>query len=138
MTNLPNDKQQNIASFLHHNKPNPPQTNKDLEQVIMNSLETQVSQSYFDFGELTKTIARAIASNTPFKLITTGFLFTFVSFCLKTPHLAVEPKDLENFLVKNWHDTLQKGNYTVVEETEAYWLLPTRAESNSSLSVSAQ
>jgi len=138
MTNLPNDKQHNFISFLRHNKPNPPQAHQDLEQAIMNSLEPQESRKRFNCEELGKNITQAISISNPFKLVATGFLFTSVSFCLKTPQVAIEPKDLENFLVKNWHDTLHKNSYSIVEETEAYLLLPTETESTSSLPVSAQ
>lgn len=138
MTNRPNDKQHNLVTFLRHNKPNPPKTNKDLEQLIMNSLEPQLSKGNFNYRELAKTIAQEIGSSTPFKLFVTGFLFTSISFFLKTPRIAIEPKDLENFLVKNWHDTLQKNSYTNPKGTEAYWLLPATEESSSSFSASAQ
>ena len=65
-------------------------------------------------------------------------MFTSVSFGLKTPRIAIEPKDLENFLVKNWQDTLDNHHSEAIEETEAHWLLPTVAESQPALSVSAQ
>ena len=138
MTNLPNDNQHNLASFLHHHKPNPPQANMDLEQMIMNSLEPQISQRNFIFRVLIKTMTQTIANSTLFRVVATGFLFTSVSFCLKTPRIAIEPKDLENFVVKNWHDTLQKRRYTAAEKTEAYWPFPTVTESSPNLSVSAQ
>ena len=138
MTNLPNDNQHNLISFLNHNKPTPPEAHKDLEKVIMNSLEPQISQRNFNYRVLIKSITKAISNSALVRLAATSFLFTSVSFCLKTPRIAIEPKDLENFLVKNWHDTLQTNSYTTVEKTEAYWLLPIITESAPSLSVSAQ
>lgn len=125
MTNLPNDNRNNLVSFLRHNQPIPPSAQPNLEQKIMDSLEPRAKRKrYF---KTTWTIPSAIA---------TGFLFTSVNFGWKTPRVATEPKDLENFLVNNWQNTL--NNSTAVEETEAYWLLPTVSQSQPALSVSAQ
>jgi len=128
MTNLNNDRHHNLVSFLRKNRPLPPSANIDLEQQLFDSLEPQECRpkNYF---KATCTLKSAIA---------TSFLFTSVSFSLKTPQLALEPKDLENFLVKNWQHTLDSKNYTATEETEAYWLLPVTSEPQPILSVSTQ
>ncbi|MBE9047032.1 hypothetical protein IQ255_21975 [Pleurocapsales cyanobacterium LEGE 10410] len=126
MSNLPNDHRNNLVSFLRQNKPIPPLARPNLEQRIIDSLEPRVKKKrYLN----TWTIPSAIA---------TGFLFTSVNFGLRTPRVAIEPKDLENFLVKNWQNTLDNYNYAVVEETEAHWLLPTVAQPQPTMSVSAQ
>ena len=128
MSNPHDDNRNNLVSFLRHNQPVPPQAHPDLERQLMESLEprTNSNKRYFKSGW---TIPGAIA---------TGFLFTSVSFSVKTPRIALEPKDLENFLVRNWQNTLGKSSYLVIEETEAYWLLPTVTEPQPALSVSAQ
>lgn len=126
MKNLHNDRQNNLVSFLRQNQPLPPKVHPDLEQQLFDSLEPRQNSRKSCF---TWTIHGAIA---------TGFLFTSVNFSLRTPRIALEPKDLENFLVKNWHNTLNNGSYTATEETEAYWLLPVTSEPQPALSVSAQ
>jgi hypothetical protein len=128
MTNLRNDRQNNLVSFLRHNRPMPVDPHSDLEQRLIDSLEPHTKQRRLSF-KVTWTIPGAIA---------TGFLVTSVSFGLKTPRTALEPKDLENFLVKNWYDTLDNSSYTASKKTEASWLLPTISESQPALSVSAQ
>ena len=128
MTNLHNDRQNNLVSFLRHNQPLPPEAHPCLEQQLMDALEPRAKAKKSRF-KVTWTIPSAIA---------TGFLFTSVSFGLKTPRVALEPKDLENFLVKNWQNTIDNNSYTVTEETEAYWLLPTVSEAQPALSLSAQ
>lgn len=90
-------------------------------------------QAYRKLGDACPNISA------PAKLIATGFLFTSVSFSLKTPQVALEPKDLENFLVGNWKNTLENNSYTSTKEAEAYWLLPTISEPQQPiLSVSSQ
>jgi hypothetical protein len=132
MTNLHNDKQPNFVSFLRNNRPLPPHPHPDLEQNIIDSLEPRTH------NEIGRNPRFAIARNRSAKLLATGFLFTSVSFSLKTPRIAVEPQELENFLVKNWQDTTKSNNY-IAEETEAYWLFPTTVqEPQPALSVSAQ
>ena len=128
MSNLHDDNRNNLVSFLRRNQPIPPKPHPDLEQQLIESLEprTNHNRRYFKVGW---TIPGAIA---------TGFLFTSVSFSVKTPRVALEPKDLENFLVINWHNTVGSNSYSTIEETEAYWLLPTVAESEPALSMSAQ
>ena len=127
MTKLPNNNRNNLVSFLRHNKPIPPSAQPNLEERIMNSLEPrQVRKKRY---VNTRTIPSAIA---------TGFLFTSVNFGLRTPRVAIEPKDLENFLVKNWQNTLDNHNHTAVEEMEAYLLLPAVSQSPPALSVFAQ
>ena len=128
MSNLRKDHQNNLVSFLRQNQPLPPDPHPDLQKRLINSLEPRSRQKRLRF-KATWTVPSAIA---------TGFLFTSVSFGLKTPRVALEPKDLENFLVKNWHNTLNSNSYTATEETEASWLLPTISESEPALSVSAQ
>ena len=128
MSNLPHDRQNNLVSFLRHNQPIPPQPYPDLEQKLIDSLEPRANRARKRYFKTTWTIPGAIA---------TGFLFTSVSFGFKTPRIALEPKDLDNFLVKNWQDTL--GNsYAAIEETESHWLLPNVYEPQPTLSVSAQ
>lgn len=125
MTNLHNDYQNNLVSFLRHNQPVPPDPHLNLEQRLINSLEPQRKQRRF-CSKAAWTIPRAVA---------TGFLFTSVSFGLKTPRIALEPKDLENFLVKNWYDTLDGDRNIANETAEAYWLLPSIPKSQAALSV---
>ncbi|MEL6495265.1 MAG: hypothetical protein AAFQ41_09100 [Cyanobacteria bacterium J06623_7] len=128
MTNLPNDRQNNLVSFLRHNQPLAPDAHPHLEQQLIDALPPHAKARKLPF-KVTWKIPGAIA---------TGFLFTSVSFGLRTPRIALEPKDLENFLVKNWQNTLNNNSYTAIEETEAYWLLPTVSEPQQTLSVSAQ
>lgn len=128
MSNLPPDRQNNLVSFLRHNQPIPPKPHPDLEQKLFDSLEPRANRARKRYFKTIWTIPGAIA---------TGFLFTSVSFGLKTPRIALEPKDLDNFLVKNWQNTLV-NSYTAIEETEAHWLLPTVYEPQPTLSVSAQ
>lgn len=134
MTNLHNENHrenhQNLVSFLRHNRPTPPHAEPDLEQRIMDSLEPRTIRDRQRHFKVTWTIPSAIA---------TGFLFTSVSFGIRTPRIAIEPKDLENFLVNNWQDTLDNHYDGVdLEEAEAYWLLPNVYEQQPALSVSAQ
>ena len=126
MTNLHQDNKSNLVSFLRHNQPLPPDASPNLEQQIIDSLESHPRRK-IGF-KVAWTVPRAIA---------TGFLFTSVSFGIKTPRIAVEPKDLENFLVKNWHNTLDSHSYTATEEMEADWLLPNMSE-QPALAVSVQ
>ena len=155
MTNLNNDHQHNLVSFLRHNKPIPPNPHPNLEQQLFDSLEPKktrrqrnlktswiIPNTTNPIGEQVPKWIQVIRAYTrmsvPVKLITTGFLFTFVSFGLRTPQIALEPKDLENFLVRNWQNTLDNNNYTATGETEAYWLLPVISEPQPTLSISAQ
>lgn len=147
MTNLHNNKQPNFVSFLRDNQPIPPHPHPDLEQKIMDSLESQTNQRQNN-NHNTKiikhsphfTIERssrfASARSRSARLLATGFLFTSVSFTLKTPRVAVEPQELENFVVKNWQNTIETQNYTIADETEAYWVFPHVDEPKPALSVS--
>lgn len=141
MTNLHHDNQNNLVSFLRHNKPTPPNAAPDLEQRLFESLElNHQNQNTLSCFHAAKTKSRPNLSklHAPAKLIATGFLFTSVSFGIKTPRIALEPKDLENFLVKNWQNTFNANNYTAEEDIEAYWLLPAVSEPTPALSVLAQ
>jgi hypothetical protein len=132
MTNLPNDRQNNLVSFLRHHRPLPPAPRVNLEERLMDALESRPHRKKRGFYlKVTWTIPRALA---------TGFLFTSVSFGFKTPRIALEPNDLDKFLVKNWHDTLDSEgySYTTAKQTEAYWLLPTISEPQPALSVSVK
>ncbi|MGL5833889.1 MAG: hypothetical protein ACRC80_34400 [Waterburya sp.] len=130
MTNLHNNKQPNLVSFLRDNRPLPPHPHPDLEQKIIDSLEPRNNQNQKNESPSTWTIPSATGRNPRFaiarsrsaKLLATGFLFTSVSFSFKTPRVAVEPQELDNFLVKNWQDTIENHDYTLVDETEANWL----------------
>lgn len=126
MTNLHQDNQNNLVSFLRHNQSLPPDASPLLEQQLINSLEPHPRRKL-----------RFKAAWTVPGAIATGFLFTSVSFGLRTPRLALEPKDLDNFLVKNWHNTLDSQN-TAIEETEADLLLPNLGEPQPALAVSVQ
>ena len=128
MTNLHNDSKNNFVNFIRRNQPLPPQAAPDLEQRIMDSLEphTASERKRLKTGW---TIPSAIA---------TGFLFTTVSFGIRTPRLAIEPKDLENFLISSWQDTLDTDNHEALEGNAAQWLLPVVSEPPQALSVSAQ
>jgi hypothetical protein len=144
MTNLHNDRQNNLVSFLRHHQPLPPDASVDLEQLLIDSLEPHPRQRRLSLNfkkfKTVWTISRGIVFRVPTKLIATGFLFTSVSFGVKTPRIALEPKDLDNFLVKNWHDTLDSNiySYAAGEKPEAYWLLPTVSEPQPALSFAAQ
>lgn len=132
MTNLPNDRQHNLVNFLRHHQPLPPDSCFDLEQRIFDALETRPQRRKLSFNFKGRwTIPSALA---------TGFIFTAISFTLKTPRIALEPKDLENFLVKNWYDTLDSNSYiyTARQNNEAYWLVPPPATSKAALSYSPQ
>lgn len=148
MTNLNNDHQNNLVSFLRQNKPLPPQARPNFEQELLDSLEPQIQspRSYFHtaltisgkitlqaYNKLSDTCPRL---SLPAKLIATGFLMTSFSWSFKTPQIALEPKDLENFLVKNWQNTLE-NSYSSTAEMEAYWLLPDVVEEQPVLSVSS-
>ena len=127
MSNQPHNKQNNLVSFLRQNQPHPPDAHPDLEGQLLAALEPRSRRRQIRY-KAAWTVPGAIA---------TGFLFTSISFSLKTPRLAVEPKDLENFVVGNWHNTLENNGYTSADDTEAYWLLPAVAEPQPTLSVSA-
>ena len=122
MTNLPDDDRNNFVSFLRQNQPTAPDTDLNLEQQIFDAIEprTDNKKLYIKW-----TIPGAIA---------TGFLFTSIGLGFRTPRIASEPKDLENFLIKNWQSTLDSQTYTTAEETEAYWLLLTTPPSEPALS----
>jgi len=138
MTNLHNDQKNNLVSFLRHNHPLPPDAHPDSEERLMDSLEPRVKSRSLLYAKFkTALLSGSTTRRIPAKLLATGFLFTSVSFNFRTPRIALEPKDLENFLVKNWHNTLGSVSYTATNETEAYWLLPA-SESPSTLSFSAQ
>lgn len=128
MTNLHPDRQNNLVSFLRHNQPVSPPCPVDLEQRIMDSLEPQHHKRK-RYIKVVWSIPSAIA---------TGFLFTTVSFSVKTPRIALEPQDIESFLVNNWQDTLDTSDFVVVEDHEAHWLLPAVSESQPALSLSMQ
>ena len=136
MTNLPNNERQDFLSFLQQNQPIPPQASANLEQNIVDALEVR-SSDHHQFWKSMQILMKAIALHNPLKFITTGFLFICFSFNFKTPRIAIEPKDLENFLVKNWQDTLHKNSFGAIEEAEAHLLLPATTETQSALSISA-
>ena len=129
MTNSHKNNQNNLVFFLRQNKPIPPQAYPDLEQTIIDSLEPRKLKERKYYKTVTWTIPSAIA---------TGFLFTTVSFTVRTPRIAIEPNDLENFLVNNWHDTLNAQSSNTTNSSEASWLLPTLSESKQALSLSSQ
>ena len=124
MSNLHDDNKNNFVKFLQQNQPIAPKAYPDLEQQIFNCLESRTDRSK-KYCRTWWTIPGAIA---------TGFLFTSISFSLKTPRIAIEPEDLETFLVKNWQNTLNTHTYTTVEETDAYWLLLSSPQSEPALS----
>ena len=128
MNNSHNDNHNNLVSFLRHNRPVPPQAYPDLEQRIIDSLEPRKFKDSKCYKTVTWTIPSAIA---------TGFLFTTVSFGIRTPRIALEPKDLEQFLVNNWHNTLNANN-SFSENSEIDWLLPTVSEPEPAISISAK
>ena len=129
MTNLHDRDRTNLAAFLQQNKPIPPQACSGLEQQIIDSLEPRKFKDRKCYKTVTCTIPSAIA---------TGFLFTTVSFGVRTPRVAIEPQDLENFLVNNWQNTFDIHNASVTNNSEIDWLLPTVSESEPALSVSAK
>lgn len=128
MTNLPQDHQNNLVSFLRHNQPLPPNASPLFEEQLFNALKPHNKRHKIRF-KAAWTVPGAIA---------TGFLFTSVSLGFKTPRIALEPKDIENFLVKNWHNTLENTSHTVAEDMPAEWLLPNIPESQPTLATSAQ
>ena len=130
MTNLHDRDRINLATFLRDNKPIPPQARSGLERQIIDSLEPRKFRDRKYYKTVTCTIPSAIA---------TGFLFTTVSFGVRTPRVAIEPQDLENFLVNNWQNTFDTyNNASVTSNSEVDWLLPTVSESEPALSVSAK
>ena len=135
MTNLHQDNQNNFVSFIRRNQPIPPQESPNLEHRIMNSLKPRVTKKQGRYLAIW-TISNAITKNVSTKLLATGVLFTTFSFGVRTPRIATEPKDLENFLVTSWQDTLNTNSYIATEDNEAYWLLPTVSQSTQTLSVS--
>ncbi len=122
MTNLPDDERDNLVSFLRQNQPTAPDAHLNLEQQIFDAIEPRTRTKKF---YLKWTIPSAIA---------TVFLFTSIGLSFRTPRIASEPKDLENFLIKNWQSTLDTQTYNTAEETEAYWLLLTTPPSQPALS----
>ena len=135
MTNLRRDNQNNFVGFIRHNQPNPPQACPDLEDRIMDALEPRTFKKRRYITGWTIPHAMAITRRVPTKLLATGMLFTTVSFGVRIPRVAIEPQDMENFLVNSWQDTLSETNYVATEGNEAYWLLPNVAESSQALSV---
>ena len=129
MTNSHNRDKINLVAFLRQNQPIPPQACSSLEQQIINSLEPRKFRDRKCYKTVTCTIPSAIA---------TGFLFTTVSFGVRTPRVAIEPQDLENFLVNNWQDTFYTYNPSAIGNNEADWLLPNVSKSERALSVSAK
>jgi len=128
MTNLHPDRQNNLVSFLRHNQPVPPEASPQLEQQLFASLEPHPKPRRLRFK--IAWIPGAIA---------TGFVFTSISFGFRTPRIALEPKDLEKFLVKNWHNTVGHNSYTTTENMAADWLLPNSSESQQpTLAIYAQ
>ena len=129
MNNSHNDNKNNLVSFLRHNQPSPPQASSDLEQRIINSLESRKFKDSRYYKTVTLTIPSALA---------TGFLFATVSLGVRTPRLAIEPQDLENFIVNNWQDTLNANNAAFINDSEIDWFLPEVSEPEPTLSISAK
>lgn len=130
MTNLRNDNRENFVDFLRKNRPVPPHPQFDLEHQLMESIDVQSTQERRRRYKFNWTIPSAIA---------TGVLFTSVSLNWKTPRIAIEPNDLEIFLVNNWNYTLNNHhNYTVLDESETGWSLSTVYETQQTLSLSTQ
>ena len=124
MSNLHDDNHNNLVNFLHQNQPNAPDAHRDLEQQIFDSLEPRTPRTkklHFNLWNIPSAIA-------------TGVLFTSIGLSFRTSRIAIEPTDLENFLVKNWQNTFNTQTYTTAEETEAYWLLLTTPPSQPALS----
>lgn len=126
MTNLHNDHRNNFASFLRDNQPLAPDAQPNFEQQLFDSLELRKTNRN-KYLRVAWTIKSAIV---------TSFLFTSLSITLRTPRIALEPKDLENFIVRNWQSTLGNTGYNAIEETEAQWLLPLVADPTPTVSVS--
>ena len=129
MTNSHDRDRHNLVNFLRQNQPVPPQPCQDLERRIIELLEPVPTKDRKRLPTVTWTIPGAIA---------TGVLFTTVSFGVRTPRVAIEPKDLENFLVSNWQNTLSVREASIVDDNEASWLLPKVSEPEPALSVSAK
>jgi hypothetical protein len=129
MTKPHQNQQNNLVSFLRHNQPVPPPAYPNLEERIIDSLEPRKPRERKHYKTVTWTIPSAIA---------TGFLVTTVSLGVRTPRVAIEPHDLENFLVNNWHDTLTAQQDITIDSNEVDWLLPSMTEPKPALSVSAQ
>ena len=124
MSNLHDNNHNNLVNFLRQNQPGAPDAHQDLEQRIFDSLEPRTHKTKKLYLKNLCSIPSAIA---------TGILFTSIGL-IKTPRVAIEPKDLDNFLVKNWQSTFDTPTYTTAEETEAYWLLLTPPPSKPALS----
>ena len=124
MSNLHDDNHNNLVNFLHQNQANVPDAHQDLEQQIFDSLEPRTPRTKklcFNLWNIHSAIA-------------TGVIFTSIGLSFRTSRIAIEPTDLENFLVKNWQNTFNTQTYTTAEETEAYWLLLTTPPSGPALS----
>ena len=129
MTNSHNRDKINLVAFLRQNQPIPPQACLGLEERIIDSLEPRKFRERKCYKTITWTIPSALA---------TSFLFTTVSFGVRTPRVAIEPQDLENFLVNNWEDTFYTYNANAIDNNEADWLLPEVTKPDRALSVSAK
>ncbi len=120
MTNLHNDDDRKLINFLRQNRPVAPNSpnSLDLEQKLMEAISKDSHRQHSSGLHLIWAIPSAIA---------TGFFLTSVGLNFKTPQMAIESiesKELEKFLVDNWHDTVGHNSVlTTPEETD--WLLPT-------------
>ncbi len=129
MTKLPDREQQNLVNFLRENRPIPPHCECNLEQKLMDSIGKQSRKNSKYSSNLIWTIPGAIA---------TGFLFTSVGLSLKTPQVVIKASELDRFLVNSWNDTIESGNFAILNEQDTEWLFTTVQQPETALSISAK
>lgn len=130
MTKLPDREQQNLVNFLRENRPAIPDPKCNLEAKLINSIGEQPRRFSKSSSSLMWTIPSAIA---------TGVLFTSVGLNWKTPQVVIEASELDQFLVNSWIDTVDSGNFAILnQEEDTNWLFTPIEQSEKALSVSAK
>ena len=129
MTKLPDREQQNLLNFLRENRPIPPNCQCNLEQKLMDSIGEQSRKNSKHGSNLIWTIPGAIA---------TGVLFTSVGLSWKTPQVVIDTSELDQFLVNSWNDTIDSGDFAILNEQDTDWLFTTVKQPEPTLSISAK
>ena len=128
MNKLPHDDHRDLVSFLKQNCPVAPSAECNLEQRLMDSIAHQPQQRRQRSWRIIWTIPSAIA---------TGVLFTALGMGFRSPQIAIESEELENFIVNSWNETIDRNSYTFSNEAENYWSLLENTETQATLSLSA-